>query len=309
MKKLIKPPSLRPGDKVAAISLSWGGAGKFPWRYEAGKRQLEELFGVELVTTKHALKEPEWLSKRPEARAEDMMEAFSDTSMKGIFNNIGGEDGIRVLPHIDLSVIRNNPKIFLGYSDTTNYHLACYKAGLSSFYGPAVLSGFAENNGIFPYLANSVKKCLVSTKPIGELVPNSDGWTDESLDWGEPENQYISRKLNPNTGWKFHQKEGIVSGRLFGGCYEILDWHRGSTFFPTPKELVVARPCNTPIKQHPEYAKSVIQAVREEAGLDIPIVSNMDFGHTDPFLTIPYGLNICIDSEHETIKVTESAVC
>jgi len=73
--------------------------------------------------------------------------------------------------------------------------------------------------------------------------------------------------------------------------------------------ILVARPCNTPIKQHPEYAKSVIQAVREEAGLDIPIVSNMDFGHTDPFLTIPYGLNICIDSEHETIKVTQSAVC
>lgn len=52
---------------------------------------------------------------------------------------------IRLLPYIDFAVIRRHPKIFMGYSDTTVNHLMCWKAGLSSFYGPAVLSDFAEN--------------------------------------------------------------------------------------------------------------------------------------------------------------------
>ena len=61
------------------------------------------------------------------------MEAFSDSSVKAIISNIGGDDSMRTLPFTDLSVIRNNPKIFLGFSDTTVTHVACYKAGLTSF--------------------------------------------------------------------------------------------------------------------------------------------------------------------------------
>ena len=45
MRRLIKPCALHPGDRVAAISLSWGGAGLYPERYEQGKRQFEEAFG------------------------------------------------------------------------------------------------------------------------------------------------------------------------------------------------------------------------------------------------------------------------
>lgn len=345
MNQLIKPPKLQAGDKIASISLSWGGAGKFPWRYEAGKRNLEEAFGVELEPTAHALKDPEWIQKNPQARADDMMDAFSDPKIKGIISNIGGEDGIRVLPHINLSVIRDNPKVFMGYSDTTNYHLACYKAGLSSFYGPAVLAGFAECGRVFPYLTESVRKTIFSSDKIGILEPNTEGWTDEFLDWGIPENQKLFRKLNPNTPWKYHDSDGVVKGRLWGGCYEILDWHRGSDYFPSPKELegailfmetseeapppqallrffrnitltghleklagiLLARPSGTPIEKHPEYGDAVATAVRE-AGLKIPIVSNMDIGHTDPFLTLPYGAEVTIDSENETVTILESGV-
>ncbi|MBM4429545.1 MAG: hypothetical protein FJ026_04245 [Chloroflexi bacterium] len=46
---LIKPPKLCPGDKIATVTLSWGGPGLFPRRYEAGKQQLEDEFGVTVV--------------------------------------------------------------------------------------------------------------------------------------------------------------------------------------------------------------------------------------------------------------------
>ncbi len=50
-----------------------------------------------------------------------------------------------MLPYIDFDVIRNNPKVFIGYSDTTITHFICYKAGIVSFYGPSIMAGFGEN--------------------------------------------------------------------------------------------------------------------------------------------------------------------
>ena len=103
---MIKPPKLQPGDKVAAISLSWGGPGTFPHRYQAGKHQLQATFGVQVVETRHALRDAEWLWRNPPARAADLMEAFADSSIKAIIATIGGDDEIRTLPFVDLDVIR-----------------------------------------------------------------------------------------------------------------------------------------------------------------------------------------------------------
>lgn len=128
---MLKPKKLNSGDKVAAITLSWGGAGLLPYRYEAGKRQLQDMFGVPVVETPHALRDPKWISRNPQARADDLMQAFADPTIKAIISMIGGDDSIRILPLIDLNIIRSNPKIFMGYSDTTVTHFACWKAGLT----------------------------------------------------------------------------------------------------------------------------------------------------------------------------------
>lgn len=53
--------------------------------------------------------------------------------MAAIFCAIGGDDTIRTLPYIDFAVMRDNPKIFMGYSDTTINHLMMQRAGLVSF--------------------------------------------------------------------------------------------------------------------------------------------------------------------------------
>ena len=87
---MIKPQVLKPGDRIAAVSLSWGGPGAIPNRYEAGKRQFEEEFGVELIATPNALRHPDWISANPAARAEDLMSAFLDPEIKGIVSTIGG---------------------------------------------------------------------------------------------------------------------------------------------------------------------------------------------------------------------------
>ncbi len=95
MQPLIKPKALQKGDKVATISLSWGGAGELLHRYNQGKRQLQETFDLEVIETTNALKSAEYIYKNPQARADDLMEAFADPSVKAIISTIGGEDSIR----------------------------------------------------------------------------------------------------------------------------------------------------------------------------------------------------------------------
>jgi muramoyltetrapeptide carboxypeptidase LdcA involved in peptidoglycan recycling len=345
---MIKPNKLQAGDRVAAVSLSWGGPGTFPYRYEAGKRQLEEAFGLTVVEMGHTLGEDEWLHDHPQARAQDLMEAFADPSIKAIISTIGGEDSIRLLPFLDLDVIRSNPKVFMGYSDTTITHLACLRAGLVSFYGPSIMAGFGENTGLFPYMVDSVRKTLFSSTPIGRVEPNTDGWTVEHLDWADPENQLRKRKLSPSMGWKFLQGQGVRQGRLIGGCIEVLDWLRGTDFWPdaetwqgailfleTSEEapppttvkyilrtyaamgileklsgILFGRPGGqVPPEQFDEYDEVLRQVVTEEEGLgDLPIVTHMDFGHTDPMFVMPYGLRAEIDCHTKQFTILENAV-
>ena len=87
MVEMLKPKRLEPGDKVAAISLSWGGPGTIPHRYQAGKRQLAEAFDLKVVETPHALRSASWLEANPRARADDLMGAFADPSIKAIIGN------------------------------------------------------------------------------------------------------------------------------------------------------------------------------------------------------------------------------
>ena len=229
---MIKPPRLNPGDKVATVSLSWGGPGTLPLRYQIGVQQLQQEFGLQVVEMPNTLKDADWLARNPKARADDLIQAFADPSIRGIFSTIGGSDSIRLLPHIDTQVIQDHPKIFLGYSDTTISHLVCYKAGLVSFFGPSIMAEFAENCGMFPYMVESMRRTLFSSEVIGEVKPCTDGWTVEFMDWADPANQQIKRKLNPSTGWMFLQGHGIHRGHLIGGCLEVLDWARGTEIFP-----------------------------------------------------------------------------
>jgi muramoyltetrapeptide carboxypeptidase LdcA involved in peptidoglycan recycling len=228
---LIKPARLCPGDKVATVSLSWGGAGDshLLWRYQVGKKRLEEEFGLTVVEMPHTLKGSEYIYAHPERRAEDLLAAFADKSIRGIISCIGGSDSIRILPYIDYSIIRENPKVFLGYSDTTVTHLICYQAGLSSFYGASVLAEFAENVAMFDYTKYWVKKALFDRSVIGAIEP-SPVWASD-LSWDEM-NKDTRRKTHENTGYEVLQGRGTAKGRLLGGCIEVLEMLKGTAVWP-----------------------------------------------------------------------------
>ncbi|MBC7644009.1 MAG: LD-carboxypeptidase, partial [Thermoleophilia bacterium] len=154
---MILPPALKAGDTVAALTLSWGGPGAVPGRYLAGKSQLEREFGVTVVELPMTLQSPEYVAAHPELRAADLHAALRDPAIAGIVSTIGGDDSIRILPHLDLELIAAHPKVFLGYSDSTCTHMAFLAAGVTSYYGPSILSGFGENAGLHDYLVRGVR--------------------------------------------------------------------------------------------------------------------------------------------------------
>lgn len=344
---MIIPKGLKKGDKVAVVSLSWGGAGdgEIYNRYLTGKKRLEDVFGLEVVEMPHALKGSEYVSAHPEDRAEDFMNAFKDESIKAIFSNIGGNDTIRLLPYIDYEVIKDNPKVFMGYSDTTVNHFMCYKAGLRSYYGPAVLMEFAENVAIHDYVVESVKRTIFSNELIGDISIAPE-WTSEYLPWDVPENNQTQRKMQAERhGYEILQGEGVIRGPLLGGCVEVLDWLRGTDLWPsietwrgkilfleTSEEkpspdmltymlralwatgiidvvagIIVGKPQD---EVHYEAYKTVYLNVigKEFDRPDLPILYNVNFGHASPIMVLPYGALAEVNCDHKTFKILEAGV-
>ncbi|WP_339199239.1 S66 peptidase family protein [Solibacillus sp. FSL R5-0449] len=341
---LIKPGKLQPGDRIAKVSPSWGGAGEpaLKWRYNQGVKRLEEVFGLEVVPMPNSLKGEEYLYQNPQARAEDLMMAFKDKQIKGIIANIGGEDSIRLLPYIDIDVIRKNPKILMGYSDVTIAHLFCHKAGISSFYGPAILTDFAENVEMDPYTVEMVNRTLFSVEIIGEIQPANE-WTSERLEWTE-ENKNRRRNMRKNSGYEVLQGTGVVQGFLIGGCIEVLEFAKGTDiwpdkehwdnsilFFETSEEypgpnlikywlrnyaaqgilqktngIIFGKPQDE--KYYEEYKEVILQVMREYRLENLPILYNLNFGHTEPKFILPYGAKAEIDCEKRMFKILESGV-
>ena len=80
MDELKVPKMLKKGDTIALTSISGGRAGDedMLYRYEIGKRRLEEIWGIHVITTPKALAGSSYLYEHPEARAEDLMWAMKN---------------------------------------------------------------------------------------------------------------------------------------------------------------------------------------------------------------------------------------
>lgn len=232
MQQLIKPKALHKGDKIAVVSLSSGVTNFFKKRYLIAKKQFEETFEVQLVEMPHALDTIESIYQNPKNRLDDLMQAFLNPEISAILTTIGGDDTIRLLPLMNkthFEIIKNNPKIFMGMSDTTVNHFMCLKAGISSFYTPSLLFGYGENGGVPDYIVQNTKKVLFQSQVIGELQ-KSDFYITQKCDWLTENHLIRSKKVS--SGWRFLGPQDIVSGRLIGGCFEVLAFCNGTSLWP-----------------------------------------------------------------------------
>jgi len=125
-----------------------------------------------------------------------------------------------------------NPKVVLGYSDSTITQMALLRAGVVSFYGPAIMAGLGENAGLHDYLVDGVRRTLFEPEDQLRWPENRHGWTAVQLDWADPANQETARDLRPSTGWRWHGG-AARDGLSLVACLEVLDLLRGTEWWPS----------------------------------------------------------------------------
>lgn len=338
-----KPVRLQKGDSVAIVSPSWGGPNAFPHIYEHGLKILKE-WGLKVREFPTARTDAASLRAHPEMRAKDINDAFADPQIKAVFATIGGNDSIRILPFIDREILKNNPKILMGYSDTTTLHTLLSQVGVVSLYGPSLMAGFSQMESLPPTFKSHVHEFLFEPKDTYEYQTYgiySDGYPE----WSLPENLGKVNPLQKDEGWRWLQGSAAVQGELFGGCIEVLQMMKGTPFWPSPDfwdgkiffletsenkpsihhidhelrnygamglferitGLVLARARDFSEKEKQDLEKKIVSIVADEFGKpDLPIVANVDFGHTDPQLVLPLGVKAKLDPVNKTFALVES---
>ena len=209
---------------IGIVSLSSGIIGEDFVKHEVdlGIQRLKDL-GLNPIFLPHSLNGLDFIKDHPEARAEDLIHAFSDDSIDMILCAIGGDDTYRLLPYL----FENNQlpkvikqKIFLGFSDTTMNHLMLHKLGIKTFYGQSFLADICElDKEMLAYSLHYFKE-LIETGRISEIRP-SDVWYDERTDFS-PKALGTPRVSHANTGFELLQGNAQFEGKILGGCLESL---------------------------------------------------------------------------------------
>lgn len=293
---MIKPPKLKAGARLAIVSSA---STPKPERVQAGADALRAL-GYEPVISPHALtKGPLYYAGTAQQRADDLHNAFRDTSIDGAICTRGGWGSAEILPLLDAKIFRDNPKPFIAYSDHSSLHTwLAQRCGLVTFHGPMVAADFSRGGGVD---AASWASVLTATAP-----------------W----------KLGEEAGLRILQ-QGSAKGVLRGGCLSILAESLGTPYAFAPKEATILfledighKPYQWDRQlQHLRYAgvldsvtgiifgdmaqciatppdaelieQAIRHALRDFAG---PIAIGLRSGHVHGAnITLPFGVNVELD--------------
>ena len=327
---MFKP--LQIGDKIGIFSSSYPATVVAKERFVRAKDFLENK-GFEIVEGSLTGQEDFYRSGSPKARAKEFNALLRDPSIKMIMSTIGGTNSNSILPYIDYEAFQNDPKIVVGYSDTTAILLALYaKTNIPTFYGPALIPSFGEFEPLvhatYEYFEHYFCK---PTQPYQIQLPAV--WSDERLNWLEfekPKTLYKNEWLAVN--------EAIVEGRLIGGNNNTMYGFIGTPYFPeikhgdilliedSMKDAATVEKNFAMLKLHGIFDKvSAILLGKHELfddegtgrtsldllleqldGKEIPILADIDCAHTHPMFPLAIGKNIRVNTIDKTITCIES---
>ncbi|OEY73540.1 S66 peptidase family protein [Salegentibacter salarius] len=315
---VIIPQGLKEGDTVGVVSPSSAIFETEP--YEIAKENLEAM-GLKVKFGDFVKGRYGHLAGTDEERAGELNEMFRDENIQAVMALRGGSGAARILDKLDYETIKNNPKIFIGYSDITALHLAIYeKTGLVSFHGPLAVSTW--NSFSFDYF----KRLLFDKEKITFTNP-----TDKGDNLVQIENRIRTIR------------EGEASGRLIGGNLSVLTGIMGSEYFPTDWEgnilyledvgeqiYAVDRmmsqlqlggvldkisgfvfgKCTSCNPGGSGYGSLTMEEVIDHyiKPLNIPAFSGAMIGHIDDNVTIPNGLKAKINAIKGSIELLENPV-
>jgi len=290
---------------------------------------LLESLGLKITFGKNVNEVDLMNSSSIKSRIQDLHDAFSNPKVKAILTVIGGFNSNQLLKHIDYGLIKRNPKIFCGFSDITALQNAIFhKTNLVTYSGPH-FSTFAMKKGA-EYILTHFKKMFFENNKI--LIKPSKQWADDAW-FLDQEN----RVFYDNEGYWVIQ-EGNAKGTIIGGSLSTFQLLHGTDYLPSFENTILFieadsisegsidiaefdRDLQSVIHQ-PNFEKVqalLIGRFEKKFGMtleklkfiidtkselkNIPIIANIDFGHTNPIFTYPVG-GICEINVHRgTVKI------
>lgn len=328
--KTIIPSKLKIGDEVRVVAPSKSMAIISKEARDIANQRFLDL-GLKLSFGKHIEEKDDFASSSIQSRIEDLHDAFQDKNVKAIITVIGGFNSNQLLKYLDWNLIKNNPKILCGYSDITILNNAIFKkTGLVTYSGPHY-SSFGQKL-YFDYTLEYFKKCLMTSDNPFEIRP-SQNWSDDK--WYENQEE---RVLIKNEGWKIIN-EGFSKGIIIGGHIGTFNLLKGSEFFPNLDNAIlfaedddlVGASADVEFDRNlqsiihlPQFNlvqgiiigrfqkaskmtdDKIFKIIKSKEELkNLPVVANVDFGHTDPKITFPIGgeINLIADNKNPKIEI------
>ncbi len=240
-------------------------------------------------------------------RGEWINKMFADPEVDAVFCIRGGDGSSRIMEYLDYKTIAENPKIFVGYSDITNLHLALNQnCGLVTFHGPMVSSNIVDS------FDDESKESLYAAINADEkyLFKNPEGFDIEVLKEGEAEGELIGGNLSllsasMGTPYEMDTKGKIVFiEEVCEPLSKIEKWGyhlRNAGKFKDCKGVILGqftKVVNEDLESY-DYVKCFEDILE---GLDIPVMYNIQVGHGNPNMTLPMGAVCKLDTGSKTIE-------
>jgi len=312
MTQQIKPPRLRPGARIGIVSPAY-------WletdRLQRAVGVFKDL-GYDMVLGKSNCLRENQCAGSPAQRAEDIMAMFEDSSIDAILCARGGYGGNRVLPLLDYDSIRANPKIFVGYSDSTGLLTSfAQNAGLITFHGP-MLSTFGKqtipyNLDVFHRVLSGQDNIKIESAPDCQARCLRPGHASGAL-WGGNLTLVIERlgtDKQIDTAGSILLLEDIDE-KLY--AFERMMLHlKSSGSLAQIRGLVIGEMLEIGDSKTP-FGKTTDEIVLDVCGdLEIPIISNFPCGHGDYQATLPVSHQVEIHANEISphVLIPKSPVC
>jgi len=267
-----------------------------------GVNVLKSL-GFRLIIPEDIFEKKGYLAGGDEQRASLLNRLFADEAIKAIFCARGGFGSLKVLPLLDYASIKNNPKIFIGYSDITAIlSVITQKTGLVTFHGPMVTELCTADEKTI----DSINSLLVHCEKI-EITPDKGA----VINHGSASGKIAGGNLTTLCHLVGTPYEPDLNGHIL-----FLE-ERGEALYRIDRMLThmklagcFAGLAGLAIGSFEDCGEigeiySIIKNIFKD--LDIPILAGFEIGHGNVNLSVPLGLGATLSTRKLKISFDESA--